>query len=60
MDISEQELNIIRGKILSLKATDHEVIQFMSYVSKLEELIEEASNYDFYGTEGWKHLIGWD
>lgn len=57
---TERELNIIRGKMIVAAATPAELSDFLFYVSKLEELVEEASNEDFYGTEGWEHRLGWD
>lgn len=57
---SEREINIFRGKIESLVATTAEAKSFLDYVEKLESLVEMASQEDFYGTEGWKHYIGWD
>ncbi len=29
-------------------------------VHKMIGLLDEADSEDFYGTEGWKHSIGWD
>ena len=56
---SEKEINIIRGKMMCGHATVEELHDFLYYVSKLESMVEEASNEDFYGTEGWEHRIGW-
>ena len=55
---SERELNMIRGKMSVGKATQKEVMDFLTYVTALEGLVEEASNEDFFGTEGWQHRIG--
>ncbi len=57
---SEQEINIIRGKLLVNKASQEEIFSFLRYVTELEALVEEASMEDFYGTEGWMHRIGWN
>jgi hypothetical protein len=51
---SERELNIIRGKILVSKATPEEADDFMEYVDKMEELLDETDYADFFGTEGWR------
>lgn len=56
---SEQELNIIRGKLIANHATQEEINEFLRYVSALEELVEEASMEDFYGTEGYQYRLGW-
>ena len=56
----ERTINEIRGKLMVNKATDQEIKQFLVYVSFIEGLVEEASNEDFYGSEGYRHLLGWD
>lgn len=58
--VSERELNIIRGKMLVAAASREECHDFLRYVTFLEGLVEDASSEDFYGTEGWRHLAGWD
>jgi len=61
MDIkSEREINMIRGKMAVGHASVDEIRDFLYYVTHLEQFVEEASDEDFYGTEGWKHRIGWD
>ena len=35
-------------------ASNEELLDFLEYVSAIEALVEEASNEDFYGTEGWR------
>lgn len=57
---SEQKLNEIRGKMLVAAATQKELHEFLTYVSVIEGLVEEASLEDFYGTEGYRHRLGWD
>ncbi len=57
---TEKELNIIRGKMESNTASKKEIKTFFLYVDTLEDLVKEASSEDFYGTEGWKHRIGWE
>lgn len=57
---SERELDEIRGKMLVCAATQEELHAFLYYVNVLESLVDDASMEDFYGTEGWRHHIGWD
>jgi len=57
---SLKELNIIRGKMMVGAATAEEQRDFFTYVNEIEELVEEASIEDFYGTEGWQHRLGLD
>ena len=58
--VSEKEINIIRGKMLVAAASKEELHIFLTYVSAIEALVEEASIEDFYGTEGYEHRLGWD
>lgn len=53
-----RELDTIRGKMMVGHATPEEMRDFLTYVSALEGLIEDASIEDFYGTEGWQHKLG--
>jgi len=57
---TERELDGIRGKMLVNAATQGEVFDFLYYVAVIEALVEKASDEAFYGTEGWRHIIGWD
>jgi hypothetical protein len=55
---SQSEINIIRAKILVGDASKRDMQDFLYYVSLIESLVQEASDEDFYGTEGWRHRIG--
>ena len=57
---SEKKINTIRGKMLVNAATQEELHDFLRYVGAIESLVEEASNEDFYGSEGYCHRLGWD
>jgi hypothetical protein len=57
---SEQEINVIRGKMLVAHATREELHDFLMYVTAIEALVEEASIEDFFGTEGFRRRLGWD
>lgn len=43
-----------------LKATAQEIADFMEVVNEVFEMVEEASQDDFYGSEGFEHVLGWD
>ena len=60
MKVPEREIDMIRGKMLVNAASKEELHTFLFYVTALECLVDEASMEDFYGTEGWRHAIGWD
>jgi hypothetical protein len=55
---TQRELNVIRGKMLVAAASPRELQDFLTYVTALEALVEEASMADCYGTEGWRRRIG--
>jgi hypothetical protein len=54
---SASEINVIRTKILVGDATKRDIQDFLFYVSMIEMLVEEASDEDFYGTEGWRKRL---
>ena len=56
----ENEMDFIRGKLLVNAATRDEVHDFLRYASVLESLADEGDEMDVFGTEGWRHRIGWD
>jgi len=55
--MTEQEINIIRGKMLVAAATKEKLHTFLKYVTQLESMVEEASIEDFYGIEGWRRRV---
>lgn len=63
---NKEEIDIIKGKLHCFIGVENEhscaskedILNFLKYVKSLEELVEEASQQDFYGTEGWQHKIG--
>jgi len=55
---TESELDMIRGKMLVAAATQKELQDFLTYVSVIEGLLEDADNDDYFGTEGWRFAIG--
>jgi len=55
---TESELDMIRGKMLVAAATQKELQDFLTYVSAIEGLLEDADNDDYFGTEGWRSAIG--
>lgn len=52
------ELDMIRGKMLVAAATQEELQDFLTYVTTIEGLLEEADCDDYFGTEGWRHRVG--
>ena len=60
MKYTERELNIAMGKLLVGHGKIEDAKIVLDYTTTLEILVKEASDEDFFGTEGWKHRIGWD
>jgi hypothetical protein len=56
--LTEQELNIIRGKSLVGKSTPSEILQVFGHYDLIEQKLEELDYDDFFGTEGWRHFFG--
>lgn len=50
----------VKGQILSGSADHEDVVDWMNVIEKVFEMVDEASCEDFYGTEGYKHALGWD
>ena len=44
--------------MLVAAATQKELQDFLTYVSAIEGLLEDADNDDYFGTEGWRSAIG--
>lgn len=40
--------------------TKKEATEAYSQVKKLMRICNDLNGYDFFGTEGWQHCIGWD
>jgi hypothetical protein len=55
--ITEKQVNTIRGKMSVGKASIEEIEEFLKYVAEIEKLVEQASNEDFYGTQGWQYIV---
>lgn len=54
---SEEELDMIRGKMMVGAATAKEQQDFLTYVATIEGLLESADSDDYFGTEGWRNQI---
>lgn len=57
--ISEKQYHIILGKI-SDKISSEDFENLVEVLQKFESLLFIADEDDFFGTEGWKHYIGWE
>lgn len=57
--LSKEEFYEIKGKISVMKATEKEVEDFMEVVAEIFGMVKEASNDDFYGSQGYEYLLGW-
>ena len=57
--LTEQQLNIIRGKVMGHAATVEEILSVFAHLDDLEYRLDEADNEDILGTEGWRHWVGY-
>lgn len=56
--LTEQELNIIRGKAIVGHATPEEILSVFGHLDAIEAKLDETQEDDFFGTEGWRHFFG--
>lgn len=47
-------------QIIRAPMTKKEATEAYSQVKKLINACNDLNGYDFFGTEGWQHCIGWD
>lgn len=57
--LTEKQLNTIRGKSLVGHASPKEILSVFEHLDTLEEKLTEADDDDFFGTEGWRHWVGY-
>lgn len=57
--MTEAQFNRILGKISSMPG-DVDFEQFVQLVSSMMAMLDEGDYEDFFGTEGWRHRLGWD
>lgn len=59
---SESKYNQALGKLLA--GPEHlsreECISIMETLNKFEQMLDEGDMDDCFGTEGWRHNLGWD
>jgi hypothetical protein len=58
--LTEKEVNIIRGKALGNACSQKDILDLCGHIDQLEMMLDEASEEDFFGTEGWRHRAGID
>lgn len=56
--LTEQELNIIRGKVLAGAASQEEILAVFMHYDLVEIKLDEADNDDMLGTQGWRYFVG--
>ena len=50
----------LMGLLRSNSLTDNEAKTLYSDLKELMELCDELDKEDAFGTEGWRHRIGWE
>lgn len=59
--ISEKQFYKLLGKIQAGKPlTEDEFSNFEEVIDSMTDLMNDADSDDAFGTEGWKHRMGWD
>jgi hypothetical protein len=58
--LTTKQLNILRGKALAGHLTQAEVLSVFEHIDEFEIALDnvEMDHGDFFGTEGWRHLLG--
>lgn len=57
--MTENKFHITLGRIAAgANITNPE--EFVAKVEELMALLDEADQDDYYSTEGWRHIVGWD
>ena len=59
-DYSDVNIGRIIGRMQTGTTTQLDAETLFSYIRQLWELLDEADQDDFYGTEGWRHRLGLD
>jgi hypothetical protein len=44
----------------TLNEGDEEGTKFVDDIYDMMDLLNEGDDNDYYGTEGWKHRLGWE
>lgn len=58
--LSKEQFYAFLGYIECAMADDERIDGFLETIEKIMSMVEEASQEDFYGTEGFEHALGWD
>lgn len=58
--LTERELGIIEGKIEVGHITKEDANKLLYYIEELHGLLNEGDQDDAFGTEGWRHRIGFE
>ena len=58
--MNESEFNNFLGHIEAALAHDSRTIDFIDRVSEIISMLDESDQDDYFGSEGWRHRIGWD
>lgn len=56
--MNEKEFNKILMKVSNLSGED-DFKHFVAMVGKMMDLLDDADDYDVFGTEGWRRQINW-
>lgn len=59
--MTEKEYNRAIGKILAgVPLGSEDAAEFVSILGLFEGMLDSGDQDDYFGTEGWRHQMGWD
>jgi hypothetical protein len=59
--MTEKEFNVCIGKILAGKGlSEEDAINFVEDVNEMQSMLDDGDQEDYFGSEGWRHRMGWD
>ena len=58
--LSKENFYAFLGYVEAAMADDERTADFLSTIFEIMVMLEEASQEDFYGSEGFEHRLGWD
>lgn len=55
--MDERDFNKAIGALLSQEGVNEE---FAKIIDKMIDMLDETDMDDYFGSEGWRHMVGWD
>lgn len=58
--MNESEFDRFIGYLEAYMADDDRVEKFIECIGEMQSMLDDADQDDYFGSEGWRHRIGWD